>query len=296
MIEVVKRIVPRSVRWPVRKVVDFTYGKATRSWTARSWAYDLHDAWDWFLGQSDPLVPPRKLVFGIGGDLHVGERFLGWFKDLAALTPEESVLDVGCGVGRAALPLTRYLSARGRYDGFDIMRPNIAWCKKAITPRFPNFQFQYVDLWNREYNPRGKLSAGSFRFPYPDATFDFAFLTSVFTHLMPGDAAHYIAELGRVLKPGGRCLATFFLLNDESTAFVAEGKSKFTLEPLEGVHRIFSRTVPETAVAFLESFVEKCATEAGLTLERPIRYGLWSGRETWFDYQDVVILRKPVEQ
>ncbi len=294
MIEVIKRIVPRAVRKPVRTAVDFAYGKATRSWTTRAWAYDLLDAWDWVLGRSDPLVPPRKLVFGIGGDLHVGERFLGWFRDLAALAPDETVLDVGCGVGRAALPLTRYLSPRGRYEGFDIMRPNVAWCKQAITPRFPNFRFQYVDLWNREYNPRGKLAAANFRFPYPDASFDFAFLTSVFTHLMPGDAAHYLAELGRVLKPGGRCLATFFLLNDESTALVAAGTSKFTLEPLDSVHRIYSPAVPETAVAFLESFVEASAQQAGLALERPIRYGLWSGRETWFDYQDVVILRKTV--
>jgi len=286
------RTIPQSVRTPVRRAVDFAYGKATRSWTAKAWAYDVRDACDWVLGRTDPLVPPRKLVFGIGGDLHVGERFLGWFKDLADLKPDEAVLDVGCGIGRAALPLTRYLSPRGGYDGFDIMRPNIAWCRTAITPRFPNFRFQHVDLWNREYNPRGRLAARDFRFPYADDTFDFAFLTSVFTHLMPDDAAHYLAELGRVLKPGGRCLATFFLLNDESTRLVDAGLGKFRLEPLEGVHRIYSREIPEAAIAFEETFVEEACRIAGLSIDRPIRYGLWSGREPFFDYQDVAMLRK----
>ena len=37
------------------------------------------------------------------------------------LKPEHRVLDIGCGVGRVALPLTRYLTS-GTYDGFDIVK------------------------------------------------------------------------------------------------------------------------------------------------------------------------------
>jgi len=33
---------------------------------------------------------------------------------------------------------------------------------------------------------------------------------------------HYLRELGRVIKPGGRAVITYFLLNDESRAFVAK--------------------------------------------------------------------------
>ena len=40
-------------------------------------------------------------------------------------------------------------------------------------------------------------------------------LTSVLTHLLEDEAEHYLAETARVLEPGGRALATFFLLDDD---------------------------------------------------------------------------------
>jgi hypothetical protein len=58
-----------------------------------------------------------------------------------------------------ALPLTKYLSDSGTYDGFDIMRRGEDWCKNNITPRYPNFYFQFADVWNKEYNPMGRLKA-----------------------------------------------------------------------------------------------------------------------------------------
>jgi 2-polyprenyl-3-methyl-5-hydroxy-6-metoxy-1,4-benzoquinol methylase len=99
MLDLVKAVVPPAVRKPVRRAVDFAYGKATKSWTARAWVCDLRDAFDWVLGKSDPLTPPRKLVYGVGGELRHGEHIVGWLRDLAGLRPDEAVLDVGCGRG-----------------------------------------------------------------------------------------------------------------------------------------------------------------------------------------------------
>lgn len=135
------------------------------------------------------------------------------------------MLDVGCGSGRMALPLTGYLNSEGRYAGFDISQKAIAWCQEHITSAHPNFQFEVSDIYNSLYNPKGKYQSLDFRFPYPDASFDVVFLTSVFTHMFPPDVEHYLDEISRVLKPGGRCLCTYFLLNDESLAHIAEGKS-----------------------------------------------------------------------
>ena len=295
MMDLLKAVVPVSVRKPVRRAVDFAYGKATRSRTAHGWLCDVRDAFDWVLGKSDPLVPPRKLVYGIGGELRHGDHIVGWLRDLAGLQPGEAVLDVGCGVGRVALPLTKYLSAAGRYDGFDIIRENVGWCRQAITPRYPNFRFQHADVFNREYNPRGKFRGDAFRFPYPDESFDVAFLTSVFTHLTPPDAAHYLREVGRVLRPGGRCLATFFLLNAESNALVDAGQGAFTLEPAEGASRVHSRQVPEACIALDEGFIEESVRAAGLTVERPVRYGWWCGRQPAFDFQDIAILKRSAD-
>jgi len=247
--------------------------------------------WDWAIGRKTVRRPPEALILGIGGGWFIGETYLKHFRELCNLQHGEAVLDVGCGVGRMAVPLIEYLGPAGRYEGFDIMRVNVDWCRRAITRRWPNFQFQHADIFNREYNPRGAVRCGEYRFPYPDSTFDFAFLTSVFTHLLPPDAEHYLKELGRVLKPGGRCLATFFLLNAESNALVDAGKGLFALHPREGVYRVNSREVPEACIALDEPFVAEAARAAGLTADRP-HYGAWCGREPGFDFQDIVVLRK----
>ncbi|MBX9623175.1 MAG: class I SAM-dependent methyltransferase [Gemmataceae bacterium] len=271
----VRGLVPRAVRRAGKDIID----------RLRLWA-------DWATNTRLPLDPPAELVTGIGGSWESGRRYLHLFRELCDLRPDEAVLDVGCGVGRMALPLAGYLTHRGRYDGFDIVRPNVRWCRRAITPRWPNFRFQHADIYNREYNPDGRRTARTFRFPYPDASFDFAFLTSVFTHLLPEDAAHYLAELGRVLKPGGRCLATFNLLNAEADALIDAGKCRHVMLPREGVYRVHSREVPEACIALDEGFVTDAARSAGLDVVPPIRYGLWCGRENGFEFQDIVVLRK----
>lgn len=269
--------------------------RAARRWAlatppVRDALFDARDGLDWAIGRADPLAPPRRLVHGIGSSLHVGRTFLGHFRSLAGLRPDEAVLDVGCGVGRMALPLTGYLRPPGRYEGFDIVRPNVAWCRRAVTPRFPHFRFRHADVFNREYNPRGRLAGSTFRFPYPDGAFDFAVLTSVFTHLLPADAAHYLAELGRVLRPGGRCLATFFLVSDETAALAAAGRGAVRFAHLGGPAWTTDAAVPEACVGLDEGFVLGAARRAGLTPAAPPYYGSWSGRDRFTDSQDILVL------
>lgn len=107
-----------------------------------------------------------------------------------------------------ARPLTRYLKAS--YDGIDIVKPSIEWCAKIYARRFPRFHFHFADLFNGEFNPEGKDLASEYQFPFADSTFDFVFLTSVFTHMLPPDTKNYLAEISRVLKPGATCLAPSF--------------------------------------------------------------------------------------
>ena len=111
------------------------------------------------------------------------------------------MLDVGSGLGRMAMPLTGYLDG-GSYAGFDVGREMVRWCQRTITPRWPDFEFTWASVYNGKYNPFGKQSGTEFRFPYEDADFDFAFATSLFTHLLRDEAQHYLAETARVLKPG----------------------------------------------------------------------------------------------
>jgi SAM-dependent methyltransferase len=261
---------------------------------AKKWSrniyFDIVDT----LRSRDPALPPSKLVYGIGDSLHVGETYLQYFQELAGLKPEEAVLDVGCGIGRMAMPLTKYLKAPGFYEGFDIMRENVAWCSKGITPRFPHFRFQHADIFNTEYNPQGKIAGKDFRFHYPNQHFDFIFLTSIFTHLLAEDAHRYLVEIHRVLKPGGRCLATFFLLNEESEPLVDAGRGSFSLLPLDGVIRYMDANCPEACVAHQEKFVKSCLAQTGLVLTNTW-YGGWCGRASPKDYQDILLLSRPTE-
>jgi SAM-dependent methyltransferase len=111
-------------------------------------------------------LPPHRLRGGYGDLKAVGHAYLRYFIEYAKLRPNHKVLDVGCGIGRMALPLTRYLSAEGEYYGFDPGPDGVNWCIGHVTPRFHNFHFEVADLRNEFFNPLGKLNAEDYRFPY----------------------------------------------------------------------------------------------------------------------------------
>lgn len=276
MKETIKKLVPLKLQPAARRIYNLPMEVADR-----------------LAGRTDPLTPPRHLMFVGGGDFkRSGNRFKGFFIEVGGLKPGDRVLDVGCGVGRMAIPLTDYLKAPGSYEGFDVVGEGIRWCRKRITKRFPNFRFEVADLYNKTYNPTGRYRAHEFPFPYADASFDFAILTSVFTHLLPRDTDHYVAELSRVLKPGGRVFATFFLLNGESRERIAAGASSlgFTHE-IDGC-RIEKQDAPEFAVAYDEREVRELFGRAGFEVREPVHFGKWCGRETFTSYQDILIAER----
>src|SRR4051794_31822791 len=140
---------------------------------ARRLCYLPLEVGDRLLGRYDPSLPPRWLRFVGGGDFAtVGQRFVGHFRELAGLRPDEDVLEVGCGAGRIARALTGHLVG-GSYRGLDVVADAVAWCRRAITPNFPQFRFDHADVRNGGYNPRGRRGAAAFTFPYAGASFDF---------------------------------------------------------------------------------------------------------------------------
>ena len=53
-----------------------------------------------------------------------------------------------------------------------------------------------------------------------------ALAASLFTHLRPFEGERYLVEVGRVLRPGGRLIATWFLINEEAEELLAGGKAR----------------------------------------------------------------------
>lgn len=258
--------------------------------------YAPRDLRDRLRGKRSPLTPPSRMVTTIGGGdfEQVGREFLDLFVQYGKLSPQAAVLDVGCGVGRMAIPLTRYLTPEGRYEGFDIAADEIRWCQKHITPRFPNFTFQVSDVFNTVYNPTGTTPAHAYTFPFPDATFDFVFLTSVFTHMLPRDLERYLSEIVRVTRPGSRTFITYFLLTEASRGLIDRGESSLDFRhAIEGCLTT-DPSAPEAALAYPEEGIREMYRRHGLRIEEPVYYGSWCGRGTGTTYQDVLIgVREP---
>lgn len=238
-------------------------------------------------------LPNKELQLAIGdGYEAVGKEFFHYFISFGEVKPEEKILDVGCGCGRMAVPLTMYLHKPGYYRGFDISREAIDWCKKNITSAYPHFLFEYADIFNKEYNEQGVIASKKYTFPYADNTFDFIFLTSVFTHLLPEDMEHYFSEISRTLKSGGRCLITFFLLNEESRTLMNEKPQVMNFRYGEGEYRVIDPTTPERAISFEESYIRQLYAKNNLRIQDPVHYGSWCGRSSFLSFQDIIICIK----
>lgn len=253
------------------------------------------DAGETLLGRRDPLNPPRRLM-NVGSDKftrsdfnEIGRRLFHYLVEIGGLKPSDNVLDVGCGVGRMAIPLTRYLSSEGTYDGFDIVKKSIEYCEKTYTVRFGNFHFHHADIYNGVYNPEGKYLSHQYKFPFADNTFSFLFLTSVFTHMLSIELENYLEEICRVLVPGGRCFITYFLLNEDSERLIRSNKSDIRfMFPIEH-GKVAVEQSPEDAVAFDETYIKKIYKKSRLLIAEPIRYGSWSGRADGVGYQDIIV-------
>lgn len=193
------------------------------------------------------------------------------------LRPDHRVLDIGCGIGNLAIGLGDYLQAE--YVGFDVNAEAVAWCQRAITSAFPAFTFQHANVSSGAYNTGGHLAPARYRFPLEDGRFDFVFLGSVFTHLLPEAIEQYAGEIGRLLVPGGVCVASAFLLNDGNRPAVAGGRSfiPFPVERESGLYRLRDADQPEAAVAVDESFVRRAFDAAGLEIVDVRRGGWWRG-------------------
>ena len=241
-------------------------------------------------GRRDKLTPPKRLLrFATDPNSDFGETgrdFADFLVKQCGLRPEHKVLDVGCGVGRIAVPLTAYLDSNGAYEGFDIVPQEVAWCATHVSSKFPNFRFQLADVRNLTYNPKGGTPASEYRFPYDDGSFDIVVVASVFTHMLSRDIDRYLMEVSRVLKRGGRCFVSFYLLNDEARKNIEAGNSVFDFSIAIDGCRVEKADNPESAVAYEEERVRQLCGRCELLIDA-VFYGTWSSGRA--QMQDIIL-------
>ncbi len=134
----------------------------------------------------------------------VTESFAGVGNPLALgdLSAGESVLDFGCGAGLDSLLAARRIGPTGRVFGVDSTEEMVAKAKvNAKSINAANAEFQTCEADN---------------LPVRDASVDVVISNGVFNLCL--DKPKVLAEIHRVLKPGGRIQMADILLDDAATA------------------------------------------------------------------------------
>ena len=111
--------------------------------------------------------------------------------DNALLKPGESILDVGCGTGAVTIPAKQRVGAAGKAAGIDPAPEMIAVALKKAHRKGLEIDFRI-----------GVIEA----LPYPDTSFDVVTSSLMMHHLPQHLQVKGLAEIYRVLKPGGRLM------------------------------------------------------------------------------------------
>lgn len=115
--------------------------------------------------------------------------------DEALIQPTDSILDVGCGTGEVAL-LAKTRAKEGNVYGIDPAPEMISVARSKAARRKLDIDFRV-----------GVIEA----LPFPDASMDVVTSSLMMHHLPEELKIRGLAEIYRVLKPGGRLLIADFM-------------------------------------------------------------------------------------
>jgi SAM-dependent methyltransferase len=173
-----------------------------RFWDARA----RENAYYFINNNLDYREPDAERFWASGEEtLALIERELG-----VAVSPGETVLDIGCGVGR----MTRAIASRAREAiGLDVSGEMLERAR-SLNPQLSNVRWMQGD--------GGSLA------PVADASVDLILSFVVFQHIPdPSVTLGYVRDMGRVLRGGGR--AAFQVSNDPAPHVPAAGRSRASL-------------------------------------------------------------------
>ena len=168
---------------------------------------------------ADDKLPPIEYMNIVGSHnrSHFRKSQSDLFRELvirSRINPSSTVVDLGCGCGRLAIPFAFFLD-NGRYYGVDVWREGIEWCKGHLSVRNSCLEFFMLEPDNPYYFEERQANIQNvLRMEFvKDSSVDFAFAISVFTHLVSGDCRQYFSELSRILKRSGIAYLTCFIID-----------------------------------------------------------------------------------
>jgi len=167
----------------VYAAVAVASGVLARRWS-RLYPAPMPHSMRWILYFAHPGLSPRTLHRVL--EPRAGER----------------LLEIGPGIGHHALPTAEVLGANGRLDVLDV-QPEML---RALERRAAARGLQSIVATSGEAE----------HLPYPDATFDGAYLVTVLGEIP--DPVQALRELARVVKPDGRIVTGEIWLDPDYVA------------------------------------------------------------------------------
>src|SRR4051812_28297484 len=141
-------------------------------------------------GNIDRAADPQQFVRFMESVIGQHDDDLRLYRGILALLDlqeGDAILDVGCGLGGAALALAQFVGAAGRVVGIDNSATMIAQAQAHAA----NYHL-----------PLAYAVADAHHLPFPDASFNRCFCTAVFE--IVDDPTEALREMIRVTRPGGQ--------------------------------------------------------------------------------------------
>ena len=170
------------------RVIGPLTGRNARNWASKTDFRKTHRRQFQILRGAYSTDEAAKLA--VGGDFETIGVLLRETLILHGLQKHHYVIDVGCGSGRLAKPLSEYLT--GKYLGIDVVQQLLDYARKIVQR--PDWRFQM---------------AQGLTIPEADEQADMVCFFSVLTHLLHEESFVYLREAKRVLKPGGKIVLSF---------------------------------------------------------------------------------------
>jgi len=194
------------------------------------------------------------------------------------LKPNHYLIDVGCGSGRLAKPLSQYL--KGKYLGIDVVPELVDYARTLVAKQDWRFEV-----------------AKGLTIPEQDRQADIVCFFSVLTHLLHEESYLYLLEAKRVLKPGGKIVASFLDFKIDAHWSVFEDNLKDVGIGEKPLNVFMSADLMQKWAKHLDLEVEaiKDGDEKHILLSQPITFSSGETVEgtSAFGQSLCVLVRKP---